>query len=193
MHKRGVLNDGTLLDYGLGLEFFGYRGLYNVGHGGQWAGFQASITRFPEQQFNVLALSNLYSVDPTSLVLHAANLYLDDYMTVAESEPEWEGAENEVPAAEVPKLDGVEEYTGNYYSPELDVIYVLSLQSEDQLVAQHRKHGVFQLTPVAKDEFNGNQWFFGQVRFSRNADAEVTGFRVSNMRVRNVRFNKCDW
>lgn len=192
MHERGELNDGTQLDYGLGLEFFDYRGLYNVGHGGQWAGFQASITRFPAHKFNILALGNLSSIDPTSLVLHAADLYLDEYLTTAESEPEWEGVTDSALVAEVSQFNRMEEYAGKYYSPELDVIYEVSLQS-DQLVAQHRKHGTLRLTPVAKDEFNGNQWFLGRIQFARDGDTNVIGFRASNMRVRNVKFNKCDW
>ena len=38
--------------------------------------------------------------------------------------------------------------------------------------------------------FNGEAWFFGQVEFMRDANNIITGFKVSNGRVRNLYFEK---
>jgi hypothetical protein len=38
--------------------------------------------------------------------------------------------------------------------------------------------------------FLGGQWFFRQVRFTRDIGNQITGFRLSGGRVRNLLFEK---
>jgi CubicO group peptidase (beta-lactamase class C family) len=83
----------------------------------------------------------------------------------------------------------LKEYTGDYYSDELGTSYTIAIQ-EDGLVAQHRRHSDIKLMPVDADNFSGAQWFFQRVRFTRDKDGHVTGFRLTGSRVRNMRFEK---
>ena len=84
------------------------------------------------------------------------------------------------------------EYEGVYYSPELGTLYRFEVV-EGSLVAQHRRHGTIPVTPMSQDEFIGERWFFGNVKFTRGATGHVNGFRVTGGRVRNLRFEKLDW
>ncbi len=84
------------------------------------------------------------------------------------------------------------EYEGVYYSPELGTLYRFEV-AEGSLVAQHRRHGSIAVTPMSRDEFIGDRWFFGNVKFTRGATGHVNGFRVTGGRVRNLRFEKLDW
>lgn len=89
------------------------------------------------------------------------------------------------------KLDAqqLKEFAGDYYSDELGTTYTLAVV-DGKLVVQHRRHEDIQLNPTKKDMFLGEQWFFRQVRFFRDRENRVTGFRLSGGRIRNLRFDK---
>jgi hypothetical protein len=80
-------------------------------------------------------------------------------------------------------------FTGTYYSPELQTIYTLVLKG-DTLVANHIRHEPAALTPIGKDSFSTDAWFMSRIEFTRDSDSDITGFKVSSGRVKNVRFEK---
>ncbi|UCH57693.1 MAG: beta-lactamase family protein [Candidatus Bathyarchaeota archaeon] len=75
-------------------------------------------------------------------------------------------------------------YTGNYHSPELDVSYNVMLQ-DDQLVLKRRKHDETPLLPTIPDGFSANGV---NLFFSRDERNNVSGFRLSSGRIRNLLF-----
>jgi hypothetical protein len=81
------------------------------------------------------------------------------------------------------------QFVGDYYSEELGTIYTLVVQ-DGQLVARHRRHDDVPLTPIVGDQFAGDRWWFGEVRFTREAATHIPGFRLTSGRVRNARFAK---
>jgi hypothetical protein len=83
----------------------------------------------------------------------------------------------------------LEEFVGDYHSEELRTNYQIVIL-DGKLVAQHQRHSDIQLNPTKKDMFLGGQWFFRQVRFTRDSGNQITGFRLSGGRVRNLRFDK---
>lgn len=83
----------------------------------------------------------------------------------------------------------LEEYAGDYHSDELGTNYTMVIL-DGKLTAQHQRHSDIQLNPTKKDMFLGEQWFFRQVRFTRDSGNQVTGFRLSGGRVRNLLFEK---
>jgi len=88
-----------------------------------------------------------------------------------------------------PSAYQLEEFVGDYHSDELRTNYTLVIL-DGKLVAQHQRHSDIQLNPTKKDMFLGGQWFFRQVRFTRDSGNQVTGFRLSGGRVRNLLFEK---
>ncbi|MGB5553238.1 MAG: serine hydrolase [Flavobacteriaceae bacterium] len=83
------------------------------------------------------------------------------------------------------------DYSGNYYSEELATTYHFTV-GEGKLIAQHSRLSDFDLNPAKEDMFSTNNGTFGQVEFIRDANAVVTGFKVTNGRVRNLYFKKMD-
>jgi CubicO group peptidase (beta-lactamase class C family) len=81
------------------------------------------------------------------------------------------------------------EYAGDYYSDELGTTYTIAVEG-DHLVAQHRRHDDIELAATGRDSFKGSEWFFQTVRFTRDKDNQVTGFRLTGSRVRNMRFDR---
>lgn len=81
------------------------------------------------------------------------------------------------------------EFAGDYSSDEAGTTYTMVIK-DGKLVSQHRRHNDIKLNPTKADMFLGDQWFFRQVRFTRDNKNRVTGFRLSGGRVRNLRFFK---
>ncbi len=81
------------------------------------------------------------------------------------------------------ELDG---YTGTYYSEELDVRYVVA-RKDSILTVTLRRRGTLNLQPVFPDAFSVPG--IGTIRFTKEK-GRVTGFRVTQDRVRNVLFRR---
>jgi CubicO group peptidase (beta-lactamase class C family) len=81
------------------------------------------------------------------------------------------------------------QFTGVFYSDELSTAYTFTL-IDDKLVASHSKLSDINLTPIRKDRFSGDRWFFSNIKFERDANNAITGIRVSSGRVTNLYFEK---
>lgn len=76
LHERGTLNDGTRLDYALGLMHGTYKGHPTVQHGGSWGGYIANLVRYPGQQLGIAVLCNSEDQPLNALLEQIADLYL---------------------------------------------------------------------------------------------------------------------
>lgn len=81
------------------------------------------------------------------------------------------------------------EFAGAFYSEELSTTYHFEIE-DGQLIAKHSRLSDITLTPSKEDLFTANAWYFGQIKFERNAEGQITGCRVTNGRVRNLHFEK---
>ena len=79
------------------------------------------------------------------------------------------------------------EYTGIYYSEELDTTYTLALHN-DTLMLQRRKFDDRPLRPTFTDEFLIEDWI--GMRFLRSEQQHITGFSIFTDRARNLLFKK---
>ncbi|WP_426430170.1 serine hydrolase domain-containing protein [Winogradskyella sp. HB-48] len=83
----------------------------------------------------------------------------------------------------------LEEFTGRYYSTELNAYYSFFIK-EGTLVAKHTRLGDFPLKAIKNDYFIGNKGSFLKVVFVRNSFDKVIGFEVSSSRAKKVLFTK---
>ncbi len=189
MHQRGVLNNGEQISYALGLSIGEYRGLETVGHSGSWRGFRSHLIRFPDQQFGVVILCNLDTFNPLNLAEKVADLYLVHVLAPVEkaSEPEKVALAEDI-KSEPLTPEQLTEFEGDYYTEELDTTYSIRVHG-NQLIAQHIRHDDILLT-YADGHFLGNTWFFPDIRFTRDDIGQITGFRLTGDRVRNLHFEK---
>jgi CubicO group peptidase (beta-lactamase class C family) len=196
MRSRGVLNTGDTIDYAMGQAMGTYRGLLALYHGGADAGYRTYLLRFPQQRLSVVVLANLAGIDAGQLARGVAEIYLDGQFTKAGNGSDRMALNNgdavstDSSAASIhPDSIQLEEYSGTYYADELGALYTLGITA-DTLFATHLRLGSIALFPSGRDSFLTNQWFIREVRFERNGAGEITGFRASNERVRNVLFAK---
>lgn len=81
------------------------------------------------------------------------------------------------------------QYAGRYWSDELETRYTI-VARDGKLFANHVRHGEIALTPFAKDQLNGGQWFMQEVNFTRSDSGQVNGVILGGGRLKGVRFVK---
>jgi CubicO group peptidase (beta-lactamase class C family) len=74
----GRFSDGRTHGYALGLFVGNYKGVHEVYHSGSTAGYNAFLTRFPDQHLSVAVLCNATSGQATQYAHAVADLYLGD-------------------------------------------------------------------------------------------------------------------
>jgi len=186
MNRRFVLNKGDTISYAFGQDIGKYKGLNKYDHSGGDAGFRSYLLRFPEQHFSISLFSNYASFPVGDVTYQIADLYLAKEFKPEEKKAEEPQNNNAPPPA--PAFDAttvkLADYTGEYYSPELETTYRLEVKN-DTLVSHHQRHDDMKLTPTKADGFNIN--ILGSLDFYRDK-GKVAGFRASNGRVRNLKF-----
>jgi CubicO group peptidase (beta-lactamase class C family) len=81
----GTLNNGERIPYGMGIFIDRYRGLNWWHHSGEWVGYRAALSHFPDQHFSTLVLCNCVgSMEPMRMAKRVADLYLGDDFARAE-------------------------------------------------------------------------------------------------------------
>lgn len=76
--RAGHFNDGRTHNYGLGLFIGRYNGVREVSHSGSTAGYQAFLTRFPDQHVSVAVLCNATSARAPQYAHAVSDLLLGD-------------------------------------------------------------------------------------------------------------------
>lgn len=190
MHRAARLNDGKEVPYAGGLRLEKYRGLDEVGHGGSTAGYQTYLTRFPGQNLSIAVLCNSTGTGPRRLAYRTADLFLDGLPGVA-SAPRRGSASgsraDEARSTYIPTAEELASYVGEYNSEEAEVKYRVVVEGDR--VELHRSPAtVYRLTPTGRDAFRAsNGW---TIKFSRNAQGEVTLMTLGTSRVWNLVFVK---
>jgi hypothetical protein len=190
MNERFVLNNGDTISYAFGQSIGKYKGINMVSHGGADAGYRTFFVRFPDQRLSVSVFSNMASFNPAGLSFKVANYFLKDQVTVEQPENGPAQPAEATPPIETlfdPATVKLPDFTGRFYSPELETTYSLVIIN-DTLTAQHQRHDDIKLAPTKSDEFSGGQ--LGTLAFTRGPDKKVSGVKMSNGRVRNLVFEK---
>jgi CubicO group peptidase (beta-lactamase class C family) len=187
MRERGVLNSGDTIPYAFAITRGAYRGRTTWGHSGSDAGFRAYAVHFPDERLGIVVLSNAANASPQRLAMQVADIFLG--LPEATAQPALQQAGQQQPQQRTVWEPGPEQlraYTGDYYSPELGVIYTVVLR-DDALFATHHRLADTRLGPAAEDTFR----LGGRImRFERDAAGAVAGFRLTGSRVRDLAFHR---
>ena len=106
----GTLNNGQTIPYAMGIFLDHYRGLNWIHHSGEWVGYRAALSRFPDQHFSTLVLCNCVgSMSPMTMAQRVADVYLAEELARAENGPSPKTSPN-VPLTEL------KQYVGTYWS-----------------------------------------------------------------------------
>ena len=87
-----------------------------------------------------------------------------------------------------PTVEEMSDYTGRYFSDEIETFYDVIVE-EERLVLKQRRMNDNPLTPGEVDKFSSAGT---EIRFERDSENSVIGLAVSNGRTRNVKFHRVD-
>jgi CubicO group peptidase (beta-lactamase class C family) len=95
------------------------------------------------------------------------------------------------PRVKAPDLNSIDlnQFTGVYYSPELETSYTFAIVN-NKLVGKHIRHEPMELTPSGTDRFTSTAWYFGLIEFVRDDKGRINGLKGSSGRVKNLKFEK---
>lgn len=85
----------------------------------------------------------------------------------------------------------LQDFTGRYYSPELDCVYSIILNGKDLLLRQGKIEDS-KITFIGKDDLESEFWWMRHLKMVRNRTNGVIGFDVNVQGVMHLRFNKID-
>ena len=180
------LNNGEDVSYAFGLENGEYKGLKVVAHNGGFMGFRTEMIRFPEQHFTVICLCNVGTANPGALAVQIADLYLADHIKPAAAKSNDAPTATNSPQRLTLTTEQLTEYTGVYYSEELDATYRIIIEGSLLLIKARNFPRVGLISNI-KDEFQQLGTTFS---FMRNDQGQIAGFTLSGGRAKGIRFTR---
>lgn len=135
------LNNGTTHPYGFGWELSSVAGRKLVHHGGSLPGFRSHISRFVDDKFSVVVLTNADTADPNRIALGIAALYIPGLIperTVAKIAPQI-----------------LDMYTGQYQHPQ--VLFTITREGDKLLLQQGASPEKRDLLPESASNFFTNE------------------------------------
>jgi len=86
-----------------------------------------------------------------------------------------------------PSIDELEEYTGSYYSAELDARYQLRVKNGHLDIFVNRRKETIKLLPVQKDDFAMLQVYYS---FTRDSKGKISGLVMNSSGITDIEFKK---
>lgn len=115
MQSKAKLNDGTIIDYGLGVEFETYNGYNALGFDGMtMGGFVSKYLYFPELDIAFFTTQNTFEEDFQERFFQLVDLYITSKDEVKTNQEE-ENVIIELPNDELKKYEGNYIFHGNEY------------------------------------------------------------------------------
>lgn len=74
--KKGKLNNGTVLDYGMGIISDTYRNENIHTHSGAFLGYRTETLRFPSKKISIICLGNAEDINPELITRAIADVYV---------------------------------------------------------------------------------------------------------------------
>ncbi len=177
--------EGDTTYHAKGQLHWSYKGLNAISHGGHDAGFRAGLTRFPENNFSVIALSNDEHYDILGIAKKITGFYLKDELG-EEANSANPLNENKHPVANY--TSNMNDFKGEYYSEELTTRYSIKV-NKDKVTMTHHRLSDIQLTRIGENKFSGINSFAFEIEFVRSGK-EITGFTISNFGAKNIKFRR---
>lgn len=94
-----------------------------------------------------------------------------------------------IPDQLMPDDKSMLQYTGSYYSAELDCTYNIALK-DNQLYLTNSKYNDAKLTLFGPDNLINDTWYMKHLTVMRNKSNKITGFEVNSGRVMHLKFVK---
>lgn len=174
LNTLAVLNNGKTFGGALG-QFVGkYKDLNEIQHGGADAGYRSFLTRFPDEKFSVVVLSNAAEFNSGDMAHKVVDIYLKDKI---KKEPVVAAKKEESPKPAGVSVDQatLNTYLGDF---ELQPGFNISVTTNNgQLFGQATGQPAFRLTPLSNTEFTV-EGVDAKVEFVPNGGDKVNALKL---------------
>jgi hypothetical protein len=82
------------------------------------------------------------------------------------------------------------EFSGDFYSEELLTTIKIKVVDNKLIICQKRLDDKILTMANSKDIFKGEYWFPFEMKFLRDENKQITGYKISSDRARNILFEK---
>ncbi|MCA0931739.1 beta-lactamase family protein [Lutimonas saemankumensis] len=186
--QRGILNNGDTTDYAFGLNVMKQGGLPLISHGGAGMGYRTAMGIYPENNLAICTICNLSNLDAVQLNRRVSEILLEDELGPDEDAASYEKYRKPWPAPDGEPLklskEELTEFSGNYYAPELNVIFKVETEADFLKVGPEGWMRPM-LATSKSDQFNSSR-AWAQINFIRNEKGVITGFTMNIGRVNGL-------
>jgi CubicO group peptidase (beta-lactamase class C family) len=198
MLSEGTLDNGEPLRRARGLYLGEYRGLRTVHHTGSSWGSRSALMRFVKPGVAIAIACNDGLADTLELAYRVADHYLADELAPGGGD---ERRDEDSPAEEIPAprsmtQDELSEFTGTFFSAELDATYRLAVVDRG-LTLRIEQEAPIEVVPIGDDQFRfsfSDQAYSGVVAaslaFHRGAGGAIAGFELGSGAEQGIMFEK---
>lgn len=186
MRTPATLNNGTTINYGLGLQINDFWSLKNFRHSGSSAGYRAYLGFFDQAKLGILIKTNQGEIPVSEIVELVLREFADPVIPESSDSPE-----NPQPEPSMMTDADLLKFAGQYYSPELEMTYHVKVM-DNQLILSSLRNGDIQLSREGQSEFASGTSYLSNIQFILE-NGQVRGFRLDNGRVMNMLFKKVDF
>lgn len=185
MQQRGRLTNGKDIDYAAGLFITEYRTEPEISHSGATGGYRTYLARWPARRLSLALMCNVGEANTIALGHQVADVFIGQRAVDQVTARVADTAQAGFPT----KPGDLAGLAGNYYSPELDIVYRLSATTVG-LTVQFGERAPITLRPIEKNGFSGTRGL--SIKFTRAPTGRATGFLLGAGRVQNLRFVRRD-
>lgn len=184
--------DGDTIFHAKGQNVWNYKGVNILSHGGHTAAFRTFLGRFPDQHLSIIQLSNDEYNERLGGRWDIADYYIKDQF-VEKKQSDIAPPRNAVTSTTENYVLNLNEFTGKYYSEELETRYNFEVKA-NKLIMKHIRLDDIALKRIGEYKFSGSgpNTFSFEINFIRNETGKVIGFDISNFGVKNLKFEKQD-
>ncbi|MEN1785801.1 MAG: serine hydrolase domain-containing protein [Bacteroidota bacterium] len=83
----------------------------------------------------------------------------------------------------------LDRYKGTYINRDYSLVFTVKVR-QGELVVRNSRMQPYTYTPLKENTFFGTSWFMGHLAFKEDRSGAITGFVVTNNRLRNLTFEK---
>ncbi|MDO6598045.1 serine hydrolase domain-containing protein [Oceanihabitans sp. 2_MG-2023] len=151
MQTKAKLNDGTIIDYGLGVEFETHNGYFAMGFDGMiMGGFVSKYLYFPELDIAIFTTQNTFEEDFEDRFFQLVDLYIPSEKEI-DTNQEQENTIIELPNDVLKKYEGNYIFLGNEYE---DVkTGIIKLKNKELVLTTADGEEIGKLKPLDNQKF----------------------------------------
>ncbi|WP_437395877.1 serine hydrolase domain-containing protein [Flagellimonas lutimaris] len=186
LQTLGQLSNGTPINYGYGIYVDEKFEKKRIQHAGVVGGYRTFLSIYPEEELSIVVLTNFSNAPFGEKADDIAGILFSK--TRKKNNPFSNSNVVEKKKNQPSQSLDLTDYTGTFYSPEIDTHYTFYLKS-DTLKCSHARYGELKMEVVGLDMFKSS-WPLGNIKMSRNKKGEIIGLHISTGRVKNLWFKK---